>query len=122
MGFGESLTASDVIRSKLSEWLNNVPEFDTVRDTYKQLGYIRRQIKLLARDINLAEEKVISNADKPRSNDTRKEKLEATRIMKNKLANYEAEESELEMIVKFMEFHRGMYASASYQSRELYDK
>ena len=121
MSFGDTLTASDIIRAKISKCLDNVPDYQDVKDTYTRLGIVRRDIKLLKRDIDEAEDTVIAASDRPRSNETRIAKLSATKTLKQELAKLESEEAELEMAVKFMEFHKAMYASASYQSRILYE-
>lgn len=121
MSFGDTMSASDIIRIKLSPWLESPPDYQDVKDTYTRLGTVRRDIKLLKRDIDEAEDMVIAASDRPRSNETRIAKLSATKALKQELAKLEGEEAELEMAVKFMEFHKAMYASASYQSRILYE-
>ncbi len=121
MGFGESLTVSDKIRDKVSVWLNNPPDYHDVQEAYKQLGNQRKQIRLMKRDIEIEEDRIKSEADKPRSNDTKAEIFKATARLRNILANYEADLEEMETRVKFLEYAKSMYASASYQSRILYE-
>lgn len=121
MGFGDSITPGDIIRRKLSRWLDNPPDYDAVKSAYVALGIVRSDIRMVLRDIEKKEDAVVVDSDKPRSNDTRKAKLAATEELKDKLATLEANEKELDTHVKWLEYQKQMYNAASFQSRQLYD-
>lgn len=119
--FGDTVTPSDIVRQKLSPWLNNPPDYHDVKDTYEQFGKIRAAIRTLEREISKIEDKIGAESDKPRGNDTKKAKVEATTELKDKLAVLEAQCMELEAHIKFLEYAKVMYNAASFQSRAIYE-
>lgn len=121
MAFGETLTASDIIRRKLSSWLDNPPDFHDVEQAYKKLGIQRRIIRLLKRQIESLEDEIKVQSDRPRSNDTKQAIITATNQQRDQLAELESDLEEMEARIKFLEYAKSMYASASYQSRQLYE-
>lgn len=121
MAFGESLSASDVIRKKLSTWLDNPPDYFDVKAAYETLGRQRSRVHRKKSDIVAIEDKIKASADKPRSNETKLQIVNDTRDLKDELAVLESDLEEYEAYVKFLEYVKSMYASASYQSKILYE-
>lgn len=121
--FGDTVeqTASDIIRKKLSKWLDNPPDYDDVQSIYRQYGALRAKIRLLQRDIERIEEEINADQEKPRSNEAKKAKNAATSKLRDQLAKLESGLVDIESRVKFIEYHKTMYNAASFQSRVLYD-
>jgi hypothetical protein len=104
-------------KNKVNEWLENVPDYHDMTECYATLGRLKAEIILLKREIERVEEQVSIEADKPRSNETRSKRLQATAILKDKLADCEANISQWEMHAKSLEFHKSMFASAAYTTK-----
>lgn len=112
-----SETVETALAKKLEPWINNPPEYIVMIETYKQHGRLKSQIRLKKRDIERAEEQVTAEQDKPRSNDAKKAKLEATAKLKDHLAVLEAELEIIESEVKALEFMKTMFNASNYRTR-----
>ena len=110
-------TVESVLAKKLEPWINNPPEYDDMITTYKRAGRLKALIRRKKRDIERAEELVTAEQDKPRSNDAKKAKLNATSSMKDDLADLEAELEVVEMEVKALEFMKTMFNASNYRTR-----
>lgn len=107
-------TADDLIVERLNGWLNNPPDFWEVSEVYDNLAEYKRRARLLRRDIARAEDEVALTVDKPRSNDAKKAKLEATAELSDELAKLEADIEYLDTKAKKLEYMRSMFASSTY--------
>jgi hypothetical protein len=85
--------------------------------TYKRLGELRAQVIKLKREIERVEEQVSIEAERPRSNETRSRRLQATTVLKDSLADIEAETAIQETLVKSLEYRKSMYASMAYTTK-----
>lgn len=113
MGFGDS------INSKLDPWLKNPPDYDDVSQTYKRRGVLKARRERLLREISRAEDTTVLDSSNPRSNATRLAKLEATKLLRDELAEICAEIEINDSDVKLLEFRRDMYKVANYQMKNL---
>lgn len=104
-------------KNKVNEWLDNVPDYHDMTECYKHLGVCKSEIILLKREIERAEEQVSIEADKPRSNEARSKRLQATTVLKDKLADCEANVIQWEMHAKSLEYRKSMFASAAYTTK-----
>lgn len=104
-------------RNKVNDWLDNVPDYYDMTTAYDKLGKLKAQSIRLKREIEKVEEQVAIEADKPRSNETRSKRLQATSLLKDSLADIEAEISIWEMTVKTFEYRKSMFASAAYTTK-----
>jgi hypothetical protein len=122
MSFGSTLEPDNQIammEKVLNKWLKNPPDYDDVHRAYKKRGELQsRRIKVV-RDINRIEDDVAAESDKPRSNDTRQRKLTATRQLKDDLAEVEADIAIHDNDVKFIEYRKDMYKSATWHLKQL---
>ncbi len=119
MAFGDSI--ADTIAHKLDPWLRNPPDFDDVNSAYKRRGLLKAEKERLQRQINRVEDGVVLETDKPRSNTTRIAKLEATKELRDQLAELSAQIEIADNDVKLLEFRLGMYKVASYQQKQAFD-
>lgn len=110
-------TVEDVLRKKLEPWINNAPEYQVMVDTYKQYGRCKSDIRYKKREIERAEELVIVEVDKPRSNDAKKAKLAATSVLKDELTTLEANLEIIEAEVKALEFMKTMFNASNFRMR-----
>jgi hypothetical protein len=117
MAFGDSI--SDALHRKLDPWLSNPPDYDDVSQTYKKRGLLNARRARLVREISRAEDDVVIDSSNPRSNSTRLMKLEATKQLRDELAELEAEIQINDSDVKLLEYRRDMYKVANYQLRNL---
>jgi hypothetical protein len=107
----------NALAESLDPWLNNVPDFYDMHDAYKKLGKLKAAIKRKKRDIERVEDTIAAETDKPRSNDARINRINATSTLRDELAEIEAQYEEIEALVKAMEFHRAMFSSAMYRTK-----
>lgn len=112
-----SETVETALAKKLEPWINNPPEYITMINTYKAHGRLKAHIRLKKRDIERAEELVTAEIDKPRSNEAKKAKLEATATLKDELAELEAELEIVDAEVKALEFMKTMFNASNYRTR-----
>lgn len=113
----QSNGAEQVLAQKLNPWLNQPPDYYDTEKSYKELGRLQAAVKRKHREITRAEEIVISEQDKPRSNDARKAKLSATSELKDQLAELEAELAIADAAIKLLEFQKSMFSSAIYRTK-----
>lgn len=113
----QSNGAEQVLAQKLNPWLNQPPDYYDTEQSYKELGRLQAAVKLKHREITRAEETVINEQDKPRSNDARKAKLSATSELKDQLAELEAELAIADAAIKLLEFQKSMFSSAIYRTK-----
>src|SRR5688572_65546 len=104
----------DPVMKILREWLTNPPDFWDVNNVYDTLGDLKKRARLLRRRINATEDEIDIEVDKPRSNEVKKRKLEATRAMADELAEVEANIEYGEMQAKKLEFAKTMFQSSGY--------
>jgi hypothetical protein len=104
-------------KSKLTEWLENVPDYYDMTKAYEKLGTLKSQVIYIKRDIERAEELVSIENDKPRSNEARSRKLQATSVLKDNLAQVEGNLAIQEALVKSFEYRKSMFASAAYTAK-----
>ena len=109
--------ATDVLMKRLEVWVNNAPDYFEMRDIYKKYGITRAAITRKKRDIDRTEELITAEIDRPRSNDARKAKLNATAVLKDELAELEADLALIESEVKALEFMKTMFSSANYRTK-----
>ena len=124
MSFGSTLDADNqqaMIEKVLDKWLKNPPDYDDVKRAYKKRGELQSKQIQLKRAINRVEEDVAAESDRPRSNDTRKKKLDNTRHLKDDLAVIEADLAIYENDIKFLEYRKTMAQSATWQLKQIMD-
>jgi len=112
-----SETVETALHKKLEPWINNPPEYDVMIETYKKHGRLKANIRLKKRDIERIEEEITSKVEKPRSNEAKVEKLNATSTLKDELAVLEAELEIVEAEVKALEFLKVMFNASNYRTR-----
>lgn len=118
----QSNSANQVLVSRLNPWLNGgIPDYYDVQKAYKELGRLQAAVKRKQREITRAEETVVSEQDKPRSNDARRAKLSATSALKDQLSELEADLAIVETEVKALDFARSMFSSAVYRTKLMMD-
>lgn len=96
------------------EWLQNPPDYHTSKKSAERLAHLKGEIVLIKRGIEKEEERVIAESDAPRSNATRIDKASATAVMRDTLAQYEAEVARLEVMLNFEKTHKTYAQIASY--------
>lgn len=123
MAFGESLeeTAHDEMIMRLNPWIRNPPDYSDVHETYKRRGRLLATKAKLLREISYTEDKIALEADRPRSNETKVLKLEATKALKDRLAELESEIAIVDNDVKLLEYRLNMYKVANYQLKNVMD-
>lgn len=112
---------TNALQQKLEVWVNNPPDFDEMHTMYKEFGRLKALIKRKEREITRVEDGITAEIDKPRSNEAKKAKLNATTRLKDDLAELEAEYAIIESEVKALEFMRSMFNAANYRMRLLHD-
>lgn len=103
--------------SRVSDWLENPPDYYDMTNAYQRLGELRARVIKLKREIERVEEQVSIEAERPRSNEARSRRLQATSILKDSLADFEAETAIQETLVKSLEYRKSMYASMAYTTK-----
>lgn len=119
MAFGETL--QDAMFDRLSPWIKNPPDYDDVNTAYKLRGRLSAERAKLNRAIERAEDDVIMDSDKPRSNEVRIRKLLATKELRDQLAELDAQIAINDSEVKLLEYRRDMYKSTNYQLKNTMD-
>lgn len=104
-------------KNRINEWLDNVPDYYDMTKAYEELGNIRAKIILIKREIERVEEQVSIEAERPRSNEARSRRLQATAVLKDSLADAEAKAVIQEALVKTYEYRKSMFASAAYTAK-----
>jgi len=112
-----SETVETALHRKLEVWINNPPEYDVMIETYKQHGRLKAKIRLIKREIERIEENITVLIDKPRSNEAKKAKLDATVSLKDALADSEAELELVDSEIKALEFMKVMFNASNYRTR-----
>ena len=107
----------DTLQKKLEPWINNPPEYETMIEAYKQHGRLKADIIRLKRQIEKAEEQVVIDIDKPRSNEAKKAKLSATSDLRDILAHTEAKLEIIDAEIKALEFMKTMFNASNYRTR-----
>ena len=107
----------NALAESLDPWLNNVPDFYDMTRLYKRLGQLNAYIRRKKRAIEKVEETIAAETDKPRSNEARINKIQATAALKDELCDYEAEKEVVEAEIKAMEFHKTMFNAAGYRMK-----
>lgn len=110
------LKMSRDVQNKLDFWLENPPDYHDMHTAYTQYGKLRGKITLLKRQIQKTEEVIMEDVEKPRSNEAKKLKINATSEMLDTLSRYEAELAEIESTIKILEFQKTMFNAASYRN------
>jgi hypothetical protein len=111
------MSITDMLLQKLEPWVNNPPNYYEMKESYDAYGKLRAAIKRKEREIARAEESVTIDNDKPRSNEAKKAKLNATATLKDELAELEAELAIVESEVKALEFLKTMFQAATYRTK-----
>jgi hypothetical protein len=102
---------------RVSDWLENPPDYYDMTATYQRLGELRAKVIKLKREIERIEEQVSIEAERPRSNEARSRRLQATSVLKDSLSDFEAEAAIQETLVKSLEYRKSMYASIAYTTK-----
>lgn len=108
-------SVENTLSQKLEPWVNNPPDYKMMVETYKQYGRLKATITRKKREIERAEEQVTIEVDRPRSNEAKVAKLNATSTLKDELTEIEAELAECEADVKALEFMKSMFASSNFR-------
>lgn len=103
--------------SRAIDWLENPPDYYDMTTAYQRLGELRAQVIKLKREIERIEEQVSIAEERPRSNEARSRRLQATSILKDSLADTEAETAIQEAVIKSLEYRKSMYASVAYTTK-----
>lgn len=119
MAFGD--TIGDQINAKIDPWLRNPPDYTEVSETYKKRGLLKARKERLLREISRLEDDVVLESDNPRSNTTRIAKLQATKPLRDELAEITAEIEINDSDVKLLEYRRDMFKVANYQLKNTLD-
>lgn len=119
MAFGDS-TDNEIVSAvfkKLDKWLNQPPDYDDVERAYNLRGRLQaRRINLL-RVIERAEDEAVLEHGKPRSNEARILKMNATKELRDELANLDAELALAENDCKLLEFRKAMFSAAVFRTK-----
>jgi hypothetical protein len=105
---------NDIIIEKINNWLSNPPDYYDVATVYDELAVLKRDVVLLRRQIKKAEEEIAQGVEKPRSNEAKIAKIQATRELLDTLASLESRIEFLEMNAKKLEYQKAMFSSSSY--------
>jgi len=120
MALGETLLVNE-LATKLSPWMKNPPDYADVSEAYTKRGELQAKRAKLEREIRRVENNVVLTADRPRSNDTRMLKLEATYLLQDELAELDAQLAIVENRIRLLEFRKEMFKTASYQHKQTYE-
>jgi hypothetical protein len=104
-------------RDKVSDWVSNVPDYYDMTAAYSLYGELKAQVIRLKREIERVEEQVAIQNERPRSNQARAERLQATSVLKDALADAEAQTAVQESVIKSLEYRKAMFASATYSAK-----
>lgn len=107
-------TPNQVIEDRLNSWLENPPDYYTVVNAFDTLGNLRKQARVLRRQITEIEDKLTIDADKPRGAEVKKQIIIHTQDLQEELATIEAEIEVYDVRVKKLEYIRHMYASSTF--------
>jgi len=119
--FGDTLTADEILKKHLDPWLNKIPDFFDVSNAYELVGKLKAQEIRKKRDIADAEDAITIEMDRPRSNETKKAKLQATNALRGDLLEIQAQLAEAEMQLKLLEYRKTMFTSAIYRMKLQYE-
>jgi hypothetical protein len=100
--------------SELATWVTNAPDYYDMTRAYKSLGRIKQMVILKEREIDRAEQQIVIEDEKPRSNAARSKRFQVTGTMLDELAVLEA-------YCKQLEFAKSMFASAAYTIKMRFD-
>ena len=107
--------------SELANWVTNAPDYYDMTRAYKSLGRIKQLVILKEREIERAEQQIVIEDDKPRSNAARAKRFQVTGVMLDELADLKGELAVLEAYCKQLEFAKSMFASAAYTIKMRFD-
>ncbi len=113
--------AKQTLEERLDPWLKNPPDYYDVTESYRVKGLLESSIKLKEREIARAEELVTIDQDRPRSNEAKKAKLEATSKLKDELAELQSQHAIIDSEVKALEFRLKMFSAATYSTKVRFD-
>lgn len=124
MAFGtkatEMVESQAIIVKKYTDWVENIPEFYETQALFMQLAEYKKLARQLRKEIKQKEDQVITEQDKPRSNEAKIAKIEATKELTDQLADIEAELEKLEVLARFVEIQKTMFQQSSYQITAMY--
>ena len=107
--------------SDLATWVTNAPDYYDMTRAYKSLGRVKQIIILKEREIERAEQQIVIEDDKPRSNAARSKRFQVTGGMLDELADLKGELAVLDAYCKQLEFSKSMFASAAYTIKMRFD-
>lgn len=116
------MTREELPHTRYRAWIDNPPDYFESRTRAERLATVKSAIVRLKREIERAEETVIAEQDKPRSNEARIAKNNATSTLRDRLAELQAEESELEVLIGFEGRHKTYAQIATYLYRYVYSE
>lgn len=94
--------------AKFDKWLENLPDFEDMRNAAFDIGELESAIIHLKRDIKRADDEVLEVSANPRSNDTRIARNKATSALEDKLAALEGKLIKKKIMFDFMKFTKDM--------------
>ena len=113
---------TQAVLKKLDPWLNNVPDFDDVKQAYQSRGKLQSERTATLRNIESIEEEILTDEkNKPRSNETRIRKLKATQELRDYLTDIEMQLATVENECKLLEFRKSMFSAACYRMKIQWD-
>lgn len=101
---------------KLDTWLQNIPDYSTVSEAYHVNAEIKSRMAKIRREIEKTDEDAIKDL-KPRSNEARITRQQATRALRDELSQLEQALCESENEIRLLEYQKGMFSSATYVKR-----
>ncbi len=87
--------------AKLAKWVAHLPDYDDMVPIVDRLSQLEDIIRRKRREIEKADEAALAQSGKPRSNETRLARNEATSLLKDELAALEGEHSKLKWVFDF---------------------
>jgi len=109
---------SVVANHKLQHWLENPPDLSEMLEVYDTYAYIKAAIIRKKREIKVVEDEISLEIDRPRSNEAKRAKMQATKSLEDDLAGLEEEFVYAEIAVKKIEFRKSMYQNATYTIKQ----
>lgn len=110
----EDIKLQEELSRRLSGWINNPPDYYDTSETYQKIGELKAAIIRKKGAINRAEKLALMEEDRPRSNEAKKRKVDATLHLEDELVELEATLVVYEAKAKQIDTAKSMYVASTY--------